>query len=166
MGPLYLALALLFTACGGGEPARPSPLPTATAVPWPTGTQAITIVLLGETARSDTEEITVHAFRRSSVEHGETAIEGHEWLLLDVEVRNLADAPLPFNVQLFHADGREFARAYPPSASEAMSDAISAWSEVRGEIAFLVEQGSTAGVFVFGLGETLWAVQLTNGPRQ
>ena len=163
LGAFYLALALLFSACGGSEPApRPSLLASATPVAWPTDTQAITIVLLGETARSDTEEITVHAFRRSSDEDGETASEGYEWLVLDVEVRNLADASLPFHVQLFHADGREFERAYPPSVGEAMSEAIGGGSGARAEIAFLVERGSTAGVFVFGLGEALWAVQLNN----
>jgi hypothetical protein len=163
---LYVALALLVTACGGGEPVTPSPLPSATPVPWPIGTQAITIVLLGETARSDTEEITVLAFRRSRGENGETTIEGHEWLLLDVEMRNLADASLPFHVHLFHADGREFPRAYPPGVSEAMTEAIGGGSGVRGEIAFLVPEGSGAGVCVFGLGEALWAVQLTNAPRR
>lgn len=170
---LYFAVAVLLTSCGGGDPAPPTPslrsaasIPAATILPATPAPPPIEIILLGETARGDTGEITIHGVRRSTREGDEFAPTGFEWLLLDVALKHLGTEPHSFEVVLVHADGREFERARPPGISLELDAPVAAGAGVRGEIAYLVEVSMRGGILVYGFGDDVWALQLGLLPRQ
>jgi hypothetical protein len=166
-----VTVSLLVAACGGSGPAQP-PTPaaasTATPIVVPASIQApaITIVLLGEVARNETAEITIHSVRRSSDEGGETPPEGFRWVLLDISLQHLGQQPLAFETTFVHTDGREHAPAHPPGVSAGLAAPIEPGASLRGEIAFLLDDRTRHGTLIFGLGVATWAIQLSNLPGE
>jgi len=142
-----LALVLVLccqTACGAGSDSTAAATPT---LPPPATIAATTppipIFLIGDVARNDTAEITVHGLRRSRNEGGGSPPEGSLWLLLDISVSNLGPRALPLEASFTAVDGHEYERVQPPSISTALASPIDPGANPRGEIAFLIEEATT-----------------------
>jgi hypothetical protein len=73
---------------------------------------------------------------------------------------NTGDEPFTLYTHLFHPDGREFERAYPAVVEAAFDALLAAGEEIRGEIAFLVERGTTGPILIYGPGSPRWALEL------
>jgi hypothetical protein len=160
---LALALALCAqTACGAGSDSTAVATPTLRP---PSATIAATtppipIFLVGDVARNDTAEITVHRLRRSRSEGGGSPPEGSIWLLLDISVSNLGPRALPLEASFTAVDGHEYERVQPPGIGTALASPVEPGADPRGEIAFLIEETTTYGTLIYGLGGLTWAIQL------
>jgi hypothetical protein len=148
------------TACSSDSTPADTPTLQPPAATIAATTAPIPIVLVGDTARNDTAEITVHGLRRSRSEDGGAPPEGSIWLLLDFSVRNLGPQALPLEVSFSAVDGHEYERVQPPGISPALAAPVDPGAEVRGEIAFLVEESTIYGTLIYGLGGKTWAIQL------
>jgi hypothetical protein len=81
-------------------------------------------------------------------------------LLLDLSVRNLGNEALPLDAALVTLEGHEYERAQPPGLNPALTMPIAPAADLRGEIAFLIEDSATYSTFLYGLGGLVWAIQL------
>ena len=151
------ALGLLLAACA--SPDQPEP---ATAVPAPEATRgpSIRIYPLGQTARGEAGEVTIHGVRLSEGAGVDAPPAGYRWMLFDVGVRNTGPEPAAFHARLEDIYSVDVERAHPPGVLRDLDSPIAAGADVRGEIAFLVRGNGAGGTLLYGLGEHLWALQL------
>jgi len=168
---LSLLVVFAFLGCGTTTPEKVDEKVTAEKAEEAaeTETSAAAVFAIGDTVKMGDLAITLNSVRWDEGTEMIQPIEGEKWLVFDVTLENAGDEPEMISSMLMFAlyDKEGYKKGYQLMANTkgSLDAELGPGRKLRGEIAFVVEEGEDAWDFIFepnilGFGQAIYSIGL------